>query len=75
MIQSDKRRLPPDSAIFIFTIILLGVICWLIIWYVLKYLMPESIIFLDSLLPTTFLIVLIFAIIAVIIAYATKKRK
>ncbi len=70
-----SRKLPPDSAVLIPSIILLGVVVWLIISFSLKYLIPESAAFLDSLLAPTFLVVMIITIIAVIIAYSINKRR
>jgi hypothetical protein len=68
------HKRPPDAAVIISSIILVSVVCWFIILFSLKQLMPGSSAFLESLLSPTFLVVLIVTIVAVIMAFTIYKR-
>lgn len=68
------HKRPPDAAVIISSIILVSVVCWFIILFTLKKLMPSSSPFLESLLSPTFLVVLIITIVAVITAFTIYRK-
>jgi len=71
---SYAHKRPPDAAVIISTIVLVSVVCWFIVLFSLKQLLPGSSAFLESLLSPTFLFVLIITIVAVIMAFTIYKR-
>ncbi len=68
------HKRPPDAAVIISTVVLVSVVCWFIVLFSLKQLLPGSSAFLESLLSPTFLFVLIITIVAVIMAFTIYKR-
>jgi len=71
---SYAHKRPPDAAVIISTIVLVSVVCWFIVLFSLKQLLPGSSAFLENLLSPTFLFVLIITIVAVIMAFTIYKR-
>jgi len=72
--ESYAHKRPPDAAVIISTVVLVSVVCWFIVLFSLKQLLPGSSAFLESLLSPTFLFVLIITIVAVIMAFTIYKR-
>ena len=68
------HKRPPDAAVIISTVVLVSVVCWFIVLFSLKQLMPSSSAFLESLLSPTFLVLLIVTMVAVIMAFTIYKR-
>lgn len=71
---SHVHKMPPDAAVIISSVILVSVVCWFIVLFSMKQLVPDSSAFLESLLSPTFLVVLVITIVAVIMSFAIYKR-